>query len=88
MNTYMPLPNQPGTINYAFLSGSNTNWDQGLARIDYRPRERDQFSGHYMGQNWKQAISPPISLFQSEGTYLNQNISVQHVHTFSPHLAQ
>ena len=59
-NTYMPLPNQPGTINYAFLSGANTNWDQGLARIDYRWRERDQFSGHYMGHNWKQAVSPPI----------------------------
>jgi Carboxypeptidase regulatory-like domain/TonB dependent receptor/TonB-dependent Receptor Plug Domain len=86
VNTYMPLPNQPGTVNYAFLSGSNTNWDQGLARIDYRLRERDQFSGHYMAQNWKQAISPPISLFQSEGTYLNQNISAQHVHTFSPTL--
>ncbi len=85
-NTYMPLPNQPGTINYAFLSGSNTNWDQGLARIDYRWRERDQFSGHYMGHNWNQKVAPPIAAFASESPYLNQNMSLQSVHTFSPTL--
>jgi hypothetical protein len=86
VNTYMPLPNQAGTVNYAFLSRANTKWDQGLARIDYRWSDRDQFSGHYMGHNWNQAIIPQIPIFQSETPYLNQNISVQHVHTFSPTL--
>jgi len=85
-NQYLPLPNQPGSINYAFLSRSNTNWDQGLVRIDYRWRESDQFSGHYIGHNWNQAVIPPIPTFQSESPYLNQNIAFQHVHTFSPTL--
>jgi len=80
----MPLPNQSGPINYAFLSRANTNWDQGLARIDYRWGERDQLSGHYMGHNWNQVVIPQIPVFQSESPYLNQNISMQHVHTFSP----
>ena len=86
-NTYMPLPNQPGTINYAFLSGAKTNWDQGLARIDYRWRERDQFSGHYMGHNWNQAVysaNPciPVRVALPEP----EHVSMQHVHTFSPTL--
>jgi hypothetical protein len=83
---YLPLPNQPGEVNYAFLSRANTNWDQGLGRIDYQFNERNQISGHYMIQNWKQVIKPPIPAFSSESPYLNQNVQGQWVHTFSPRL--
>jgi hypothetical protein len=83
-STYLPLPNVPGEINYAYLSRANTNWDQGLARLDYRWSERDQFSGHYMGHNWDQLVIPPVPAFQSESPYLNQNVAAQWVHTFSP----
>ena len=31
-NTYMPLPNQPGAVNYAFLSQATTKWDQATER--------------------------------------------------------
>lgn len=49
---FLPLPNRSGDLNYAFLSRANTNWDQGLTRVDYRLSERDQLSAHYMAQNW------------------------------------
>lgn len=83
---YLPLPNRSGDLNYAFLSRANTNWDQGLTRIDYRLSDRDQFSGHYMIQNWNQVVIPAVPVFRSESPYLNQNIQGQHVHTFSPTL--
>ena len=83
---FLPLPNRSGDLNYAFLSRANTNWDQGLTRVDYRLSERDQFSAHYMAQNWKQVVIPAVAVFRSESPYLNQNVQGQHVHTFSPTL--
>ena len=82
-NTYLPLPNQSGAVNYAFLTQPTTNWDQALTRWDHRFSEADQISGHYMLQNYRRPLVGAIPFFTSEGDYLNQNVSVQHIHTFS-----
>jgi hypothetical protein len=82
-NTYLPLPNQSGAVNYAFLSQPTTNWDQALTRWDHRYSERDQVSGHYMLQSYRRPVVGAIPVFRSEADYLNQNVSVQHIHTFS-----
>jgi hypothetical protein len=82
-NTYLPLPNQPGAVNYAYLSQPYTKWDQGLTRIDHRISDKDQLSGHYMIQNYAQPTVGAIPQFRSEAEYLNQNVEVQEIHTFS-----
>ncbi|MBI3646437.1 MAG: TonB-dependent receptor [Acidobacteriales bacterium] len=83
-NTYLPLPNQSGSVNYAFVTKPTTNWNQFLTRIDHRFSDRDQFSGHYIIQNYARPIVGAIPVFKSESDYLNQNFAVQEVHTFSP----
>ncbi len=82
-NTYLPLPNQAGAVNYAFLTQPTTNWDQVLTRWDHRFGDRDQISGHYMLQDYRRPVVGAIPIFRSESDYLNQNVSVQHVHTFN-----
>ena len=84
MNTYMPLPNQPGTVNYAYLSQSTTNWDQALTRLDHRFSDKDQISGHYIIQDYRRPTAGAIPAFTSESDYLNQNVAFQEVHTLSP----
>src|SRR2546426_11226274 len=58
-----------------------------LRTIIYRLRKRlngkNQFSGHYMFQNYNLTTLPAVTLFRSSEPYRNQNVSVQHVHTFS-----
>jgi hypothetical protein len=81
---YLPLPNQAGAVNYAFVTQPTTNWDQALTRWDHRLSERDQVSGHYMLQSYRRPLVGAIPVFTSEGKYLNQNVSLQHIHTFSP----
>jgi hypothetical protein len=81
---YLPLPNQAGAVNYAFVTQATTNWDQALGRGDHRIGERDQISGHYMLQNYRRPVVGAIPVFRSEGDYLNQNVSLQHIHTFTP----
>jgi len=83
-STYLPLPNQPGAINFAFVTKPTTNWDQALTRIDHRLSSRDQLSGHYIIQNYARPLIGAIPVFKSEADYLNQNVSVQEVHSFSP----
>jgi hypothetical protein len=83
-NTYLPLPNQSGAVNYAFLSQPTTNWDQALTRWDHRYSDKDQVAGHYMLQSYRRPVVGAIPVFRSEADYLNQNVSVQQIHTFSP----
>jgi hypothetical protein len=83
-NTYLPLPNQPGAVNYAFLTQPTTNWDQALTRWDHRHSDKNQISGHYMLQSYRRPLVGAIPVFSSESKYLNQNVAVQHIHTFSP----
>jgi len=82
-NNYIPLPNISGQVNYAYLSRNIADTDLALTRIDYRPNERNQFSGHYIFQNYNLTTIPAVPLFRSSVPYRNQNASVQHVHTFS-----
>ncbi len=83
-NTYLPLPNQPGAINFAYVTKPTTNWDQALTRIDHRFSDRDQLSGHYIIQNYARPLIGAIPVFKSESDYLNQNVSAQEIHSFSP----
>ena len=83
-NTYMPLPNQSGSVNYAFLSQATTKWDQALTRLDHRFSDKDQISGHYIIQNYRRPVIGAIPAFTAESDYLNQNVAFQEVHTLSP----
>jgi hypothetical protein len=80
---YLPLPNQSGTVNYAFVTQPTTNWDQVLTRWDHRFSDRNQISGHYMWQDYRRPLVGAIPVFTSEGKYLNQNVSLQHIYTFT-----
>jgi len=78
----LPLPNQPGAVNYAYLSQPYTKWDQGLTRIDHRISDKDQLSGHYLIQNYAQPTVGAIPQFRSEADYLNQNVRFRYQRGF------
>ena len=42
INSYMPLPNVPGAVNYSGVTKNIVNVDQGLARVDQIFSEKDQ----------------------------------------------
>jgi hypothetical protein len=64
-NNYIPLPNISGQVNYAYLSRNIADTDLALTRIDYRLNERNQFSGHYIFQNYNLTTIPAVPLFRS-----------------------
>lgn len=86
INTYMPLPNQPGVTNYAGVSGSRVTQDQVLTRIDHSFSERDQIFGHYIYQRGDYPSFGVNPNFLRAHEFNNQSVAVQEVHTFSPTL--
>ncbi|MBL8209145.1 MAG: TonB-dependent receptor [Bryobacterales bacterium] len=84
VNTYMPLPNTTGTVNYAGVTQGALNIDQGLTRIDHYFREKDQAFFHYIHMR---RDFPNVELnpnFYYSAQFPNNNLGFQHVHTFSP----
>ncbi|MDX1984463.1 MAG: TonB-dependent receptor [Bryobacteraceae bacterium] len=80
---YMPLPNQPGTINYAGYNGERADQNQVMTRLDRNFGSHDQISGHYIYQNRDfptTAFNPNFGLDRS---FRNQSANFQWVHTFS-----
>src|SRR5581483_8626620 len=86
INTYMPLPNVAGVINYAGVTKDITNVDQGLARIDHMFSTKDQISFHYI---YAARDLPNTELnpnFFYNATFPNTSLGIQHIHTFGPTL--
>ena len=86
VNTYMPLPNTAGTVNYSGASTGDLTVHQGIARIDHYFSQRDQLFAHYVGAN---RSFPNLGLnpnFSYNGSYPMHNVQGQWVHTFAPTL--
>ncbi|MCL4854416.1 MAG: carboxypeptidase regulatory-like domain-containing protein, partial [Bryobacteraceae bacterium] len=86
INTYMPLPNSAGTVNYNGVLRGTLKTDQGLTRLDHYLSSKDQVFFHYI---YSRRDFPNIDLnpnFRYNGTFPNSSLAVQHVHTFSPSL--
>jgi hypothetical protein len=87
INTYMPAPNQAGSQNFAGTAQDDLFIDQALARADYYLTGKDQVTFHYV---YSRRDFPAMSInphfYQSDRTFPNQSLGVQHVHTFSPSL--
>lgn len=84
VNTYMPLPNTTGTVNYSGVTQGALNIDQGLTRIDHYFGQKDQVFFHYiqMRRDFPNVELNPNFYYSAE--FPNSNLGFQHVHTFSP----
>src|SRR5688572_23289203 len=87
INTYMPLPNQSGTQNFAGVTQDDLYIDQLLTRADYHVSDKDQLTFHFV---YSRRDFPAVSInpifFQKDRTFPNQSLGIQHVHTFSASL--
>jgi outer membrane receptor protein involved in Fe transport len=86
INTYTPLPNTAGSVNYSGVTVGKLTMDQGLTRLDHYFSDRDQMFFHYV---YSRRDFPNIDLnpaFRYDATFPNTSLAVQHVHTFSPQL--
>ncbi len=86
INTYVPLPNTSGTVNYSGVTVGRLTMDQGLARIDQYFSRSDQAFFHYV---YSRRDFPNIDLnpnFRYNATFPNSSLAIQHVHTFGPAL--
>lgn len=86
INKYMPLPNNPGTLNYAGAALGNLTVNQGIARVDQYFSDKDQLFVHYIRafRNFPDTDLNPNFTFT--GTYPISNLSAQYIHAFSPTL--
>lgn len=86
INTYTPLPNTPGTVNYSGVTVGKLTMDQGIGRVDQYFSDHDQVFFHYI---YSRRDFPNVDLnpnFYYNSTFPNTSLAVQHVHTFSPSL--
>jgi outer membrane receptor protein involved in Fe transport len=86
INTYMPLPNTTGSVNYTGVTVGRLTMDQGIARIDQYFSGRDQLFFHYI---YSRRDFPNVDLnpnFYYNSTFPNTSLAAQYVHTFSPAL--
>ncbi len=84
LDTYMPLPNTSGAVNYSGVRLGKLATDQGLVRVDQYFSERDQVFFHYIRSRRDFPNYELNPNFYYLGTFPNDSLSVQHVHTFSP----
>ncbi len=85
-NSYLPLPNTSGTVNYSGVTQGRLGTDQGLVRIDQYFSDKDQVFVHYIRSRRDFPNYELNPNFYFNGTYPNSSFSAQHVHTFSPSL--
>jgi outer membrane receptor protein involved in Fe transport len=86
INTYQPLPNQAGATNYAGVTSSLINIDQGISRVDHYFSGKDQAFVHYI---YSRRDYPSFDLnpnFHYNATFPNTSFAGQWVHTFNPGL--
>lgn len=86
VNQYMPLPNLPGTVNYAGYTGERADQDQFMARIDRQFSSRDQVSGHYIFQDRSFPTTNFNPNFSLDRQFKNQSANFQYVRTITPTL--
>ncbi|HZT34057.1 MAG TPA: TonB-dependent receptor [Bryobacteraceae bacterium] len=84
INQYMPMPNQPGTVNYAGVSLGDLTMHQGIIRIDQYFSEKDQLFVHYIGAHRSFPDTNLNPFFTFTGDYPMNNFQAQYIHTFSP----
>ncbi len=82
VNTYMPLPNTSGTVNYSGVTQGRLETDQGLFRIDQYFSQRDQVFVHYIRSRRDFPNYELNPNFYFNGTFPNSSLSAQYVHTF------
>src|SRR5262249_54148977 len=75
VNKYMPLPNLPGSINYASATRSRITQDQYLTRIDHSFGPKDQVFGHYIYHGGNYPTLDITGNFPMASYYRNQSIA-------------
>jgi hypothetical protein len=86
INTYTPLPNTTGSVNYSGVTVGKLTMDQGIARIDQYFTGHDQVFFHYI---YSRRDFPNVDLnpnFYYNSTFPNTSLAAQYVHTFTPNL--
>jgi outer membrane receptor protein involved in Fe transport len=86
INTYTPLPNQAGAVNYAGVTQATTNIDQGIVRGDHYFSARDQVFVHYIYARRDYPSTDLNPNFHYNATFPNTSFAAQYVHTFNPGL--
>lgn len=84
INTYMPLPNTAGSVNYSGVNSGVLDMDQGIVRIDEYLTSKDLLFGHYI---YSRRDFPNVDLnpnFYYNSTFPNSSLALQYVRTFSP----
>ena len=88
MNSFVPLPNSPNNV-YTFANQSTTVDDQAVAKIDHTVSAANHLSGRliYERNNTNQVPNAlDVAGFWAIIDYSNWNVSLNDIHTFSPHL--
>jgi hypothetical protein len=85
-NSFMPLPNTTGPVNFSGVLRADDNANQMLTRIDHYLSSRDQIFGHYIYQGRKFPGFDFNPYFSTLRDLPMQSVAFQHVHTFSPTL--
>ena len=83
INTYTPLPNTSGTVNYNGVSVGQLSMNQGIVRLDEYISNKDLLFFHYI---YSARAFPNINLnpnFRYDSTFPNDSLAIQHVHTFN-----
>ena len=93
IKTYMPLPNQAGTItstgplnNYNGVQTGDETVNQYIGRIDHSFNQNNQFAIHYIYAGRNFPITGVAPAFSYTGTYNINNAGFQYVHTFNANL--
>lgn len=86
INTYMPLPNVAGAVNYAGASEGNLTTNQGIVRIDHYFSQNDQVFVHYIAAHRSFPDTDLNPNFTFTGEYPMSNLQGQYIHSFTPSL--
>ena len=87
IRTYFPAPTNPGLVpNYIRDGSQPDDTNQGFVRIDHRFGEKDNFFGRDAISDRQYTTPVVIDPFGNTSPFRAQNISLQEVHLFSPHL--
>ncbi len=84
INTYTPLPNTSGAVNYSGVTLGRLGTDQGVSRLDQYFSQRDQVFVHYIRSRRDFPNYELNPNFYFNGTFPNSSLSTQYVHTFTP----
>jgi Carboxypeptidase regulatory-like domain/TonB-dependent Receptor Plug Domain len=87
IRSYFPAPTNPGQVpNYIRDGSQPDDDDQGFVRIDHKITEKDNFFGRYAISNRQYTTPAVIDPFGTTNPFRAQNISLQEVRIFNPHV--